>query len=175
MRRPNGVYAESHNERVARGLWYDGKTVTIYNRQANFYGVVPAPDTIDKTLDVIEEKFGMSLPLADLIDADMYAGVTKNIRRGDYLGRQSVNGGCACHHLAFVQDNIDWEMWVQDGRAPVVCKFVITYKDEDLAPQFTATLSDWNFDAHLPDYAFVFTPPLNAAKIDVLPARTFDK
>jgi hypothetical protein len=170
VRRPNGVYAETHNERVARGAWYDGKTLTIYNRQGNFYGTVDSPDTIDKMIEAVSDKFGIAMPLSDLLISDLYAGVTKNVTRGMYLGRQTV-AGVRCHHLAFVQDDIDWEMWVEDGRAPVIRKYLITYKNDDKAPQFEATLSDWNFDAKLDDYAFTFRPPLGASKIEVLAAN----
>jgi hypothetical protein len=32
-------------------------------------------------------------------------------------------------------------------------------------------LSDWNFAAALPDYAFIFQPPIGASKIDVMEKR----
>ena len=47
---------------------------------------------------------------------------------------------------------------------------MITYKQEATAPQFTAIFSDWRLKRTLADKAFVFTPPKEAAKIEVLPA-----
>jgi hypothetical protein len=171
VRRPDGLFAETHNSRIARGVWYDGKTFTLYNRQKNFYGTVDAPDTIDKTIQAIDEKFGISLPLSDFATSDLYGAVIKNVRRGMYLGRQTI-AGVRCHHLAFVQEDIDWEMWVEDGGSPVIRKYLITFKQEDQAPQYEATLSDWNFDARLSDYAFTFRPPLGASRIDVRAAES---
>ena len=52
---------------------------------------------------------------------------------------------------------------------PVRCpkKIVITYKDEDGAPQYTAIFSNWDFETKLPDFLFNFEPPSGAAKISV--------
>lgn len=170
VRRPDRLFAEGGNERVARSAMYDGKTFTLYNREKNFYGQVDASGPIEKVVDMVDDKFGINTPLSDLMVSNLYEGAMKGVVRGDYLGRQRVNG-VRCHHLAYVKGDIDWEVWVQDEGAPVIRRFVITYKDEDQAPQFAATLTDWDFDAKLSDYAFTFVPPLGASRIDVLAAK----
>ena len=53
------------------------------------------------------------------------------------------------------------------GATPVPRKFLITYKDESDAPQFTAVFSGWDFATRLPDFVFKFEPPEGANKIDV--------
>jgi len=170
IRRPDRAYAYTQSIPHNRASFYDGKTLTTYNREQNFYGVAPAPDNLDKTIDFVEDKFGIVMPLADLMVSDMYGEVTKGVRTGLYLGRQNV-GGVRCHHLAFSQDTIDWEAWIEDGPRPVILRFSITYKAEEHSPRFTATLSDWNFAAALPDYAFIFQPPIGTSKIDVMEKR----
>ena len=101
---------------------------------------------------------------------DVYADTMKDVTRGDYLGRQTV-GGVPCHHLAFSASDVDWEMWVEEGAAPVMRRFVITYRELPMAPQYTATLSKWDFDAKLPDYAFTFRPPEVAQKVAILEGK----
>jgi hypothetical protein len=171
VRRPDRLYAYTRSTPRNRASFYDGKTLTIYNKEENFYGAIDAPDNIDKTVDFVEDKFGIVMPLADLIVSDMYGEVTKGVRGGHYLGRQNV-GGVRCHHLAFSQETIDWEAWIEDGPRPAIRRFLITYKAEEHSPQFTATLSDWNFAAALPDYAFIFQPPIGASKIDVMEKKS---
>ena len=99
------------------------------------------------------------MPLSDLGVSDLHRDVTKNVVRGDYLGLQPV-AGVACHHLAFVQDDIDWQVWVAADDRPIIHKLLITYKREDQAPQFVATIAKWKLDAALPDYAFRFRAPV---------------
>ena len=79
--------------------------------------------------------------------------------------------GVPCEHLVFSQDNIDWQVWIQQGARPVPRKFLITYKDEPGSPQFTAIFSDWDFTTKLPDFVFKFDPPPGAAKIKVSELR----
>src|SRR5437773_3340858 len=150
VRRPDRVYAYTRSTPHNRASFYDGKTLTIYNKEENFYGVIAAPDNIDKTVDFIEDKFGIVMPLADLIVGDVHGELSKGVRTGHYLGRQNV-GGVRCHHLAFTQETIDWEAWIEDGPRPAVRRFSIIYKTEEHSPRFTATISEWNFTAALPD------------------------
>ena len=171
IRRPDRLVAHSRSERKSRDAYYDGKSLTIYNPVTRFYGVIAdAPKTIDETIDLVSDRFAVSMPLSDLIVSDVNRDLLKNVRRGDYLGVQKV-AGAPCHHLGFVQADIDWQIWIDADDRPLIRKILITYKNEDQAPQFVANLSKWNLDAALPDYAFQFRAPAGASKIDVLPAK----
>ena len=79
--------------------------------------------------------------------------------------------GVPCEHLAFSQNNIDWQVWIENGARPVPRKFVITYKDEPDSPEFTAIFSNWDFTTQLPDFVFKFDPPPGSAKIGVKELR----
>lgn len=170
IRRPDRIVAHTRSERKSHDAYYDGKSLTIYNPSTNFFGIITdIPNTIDGAVDLVAERFALTMPLADLIVSDLPGGLIKNVRRGDYLGRQRI-AGVDCHHLAFVQDDIDWQLWVEEGTQPLIRKVVITYKGEPQSPQFVANVSDWRIDPPLPDYAFQFRAPAGASKIDVLPA-----
>ena len=36
--------------------------------------------------------------------------------------------GQLCHHLAFRQEDIDWQIWIENGPTPLPRKFLITDK-----------------------------------------------
>ena len=166
VRRPNRLHAEVHSTRRNRGIFYDGKTLTIFNRVDNFYGTVPAPGSLDEALDAASEKFGITIPLEDLIVSDPYKSAMQNTTFGKYLGPVTVLG-VPCEHLVFSRGNVDWQIWIEDGARPVPKKFVITYKDEEGSPQFTAIFSDWDFLTKLPDFLFKFEPSPGMSKITV--------
>ena len=166
VRRPNRFHAEVHSTRRNRGLYYDGKSITLLNRVQNFYGTVPAPATLDEALDVASERFGITMPLEDLVVSDPYHNAMRKVTSGLDLGPVTVLG-VACEHLAFSQGTMDWQVWIEDGARPVPRKLVMTYKDEEGSPQYTAVLSQWDFETKLPDFLFNFEPPSGAKKIDV--------
>ena len=132
----------------------------------NFYGSVPAPATLDEAIDVASERFGVTLPLEDLIISDPYTNAMRKVMAGRYLGMVTVLG-VPCEHLAFSLGTIDWQIWVEQGATPVPRKIVITYKDEEGSPQYTALLSHWDFQTKLADFVFNYEPPGNATKIKV--------
>jgi hypothetical protein len=166
VRRPDRLRAEVHSTRRNRELVYDGKAITLFNRAQNFYGTVRASGSLDEAMDVASERFGIAMPLEDFIRSDPHKDLLQKVTSGTDIGPVTVMG-VACEHLAFTQDKIDWQVWIESGARPVPRKFVITYKDEPDSPQYTAIFSNWDFATKLPDFVFQFEPPAGAAKIKV--------
>jgi len=166
MRRPNRFHAEVRSTRRNRGLYYDGRSITLLNRVQNFYGSITAPSTLDAALDVASEQFGISLPLEDLIVSDPYKNVMAKVVSGIYLGQVTVLG-VPCDHLAYSLGKVDWQIWIEQGARPVPRKIVLTYKDEVGTPEYIAIFSNWDFQTKLPDFLFHCEPPAGATKIDV--------
>jgi len=166
VRRPNRLCAEVHSTRRNRQLLYDGSAITLFNRAQNFYGTVHTSGSLDQAIDVASERFGIAMPLEDFIRSDPHKDLLEKATSGADIGPVSVMG-VPCEHLAFTQDNIDWQIWIENGATPVPRKFVITYKDEPDSPQYTAIFSNWDFTTKLPDFVFKFDPPAGASKIKV--------
>jgi hypothetical protein len=85
--------------------------------------------------------------------------VRGNIRFGLYLGTTDVNGR-RCHSLAFVDKDIDWQIWIDTGPQLTPCKLVISYTTQPSQPQFSAVFTEWNFAPRIAKP--VFTPELPA-------------
>lgn len=167
IKRPNMIYAEFDGDRSDRKAWYNGKELTILNIDKGFYGELETPGTIDETLDYLMEEYDFTLPLADLIHTDSFEAFTESALDGVMLGTSNL-GGKECSHLAFVGERIDWQLWVTEGEKPLPCKLVITYKNEELAPQYQAVFSDLNLDPKSPDSLFKAKIPDGAVKIDFI-------
>ncbi len=167
VRRPNGLRVEYRGDRRNADFYYNGKTLTLWDKTANVYGVVATPATIDATLSGVIDKYDFSLPLADFLTSNLYKTLTENVKTGYYVG-MSLVAGVPTHHLVFSQDNIDWQIWIEDGKQPLPRKIVITYKNLPGSPQYTAIFSEWDFNP-LEESLFTFTPPKQAVRIEVLP------
>ena len=170
VRRPNRLNVEYNGDERQSRVVFDGKTVTLFNAATNMYAVAEAPPEIDAALDRLFEVYGSSVPIADLVFADPYRTLIENAETGFVVGKHSVNG-TRCNHLAFMQEGIDWQIWIEDGPRPVPRKMVITYIDEPGSPQYIAELSDWNFHPRLSDHYFTFRPPVGSDKIEFLPSQ----
>lgn len=171
IRRPNRFRADVTGDLENQQLFYDGQTITLLDTDHNFYGTIQVPDTIDVALDHALKSFSLRAPLADLIRPDSFDLLTEHVTSSSYIGLHHVDG-FRCHHLAFRQDDIDWQVWIEDGARPLLRKMIITQKHVTGAPQFTVVLSDWNVAAKLSDGLFIFTVPKNAKKIEFLPMES---
>jgi hypothetical protein len=170
VRRPNRYHSELRSTRHHRELIYDGSALTLLNRAENFYGTIPAKGSLDDAMDLACEQFGITMPFEDFIHSDPHKDLLRKVTSGSDIGPVTVMG-VPCEHLAFTQDEIDWQVWIQTGPRPVPRKFVITYKDEPDSPQYTAIFSNWDFNTELPDFVFKFEPPSGASKIEVKEIR----
>jgi hypothetical protein len=169
VERPNHVAADATGDTLSRASWYDGRTATILDKEHNVYATIEAPATIDATFDKLEDEYGFVLPLADLLYADPYAVLMAGVTYGRYLGIHQA-AGVACHHLAFSQDTIEWQIWIDAGDKPLPRKMVISYVQEPGEPQYSAIIRRWTLDPRVPDGLFTFEAPEGAQRIDV-PAK----
>lgn len=167
LSRPNHLHVEAKAHHKGRSIWYDGKTLTVMDRENSLYGVVDAPATVDESIDFLSEKYGITVPLEDLVVSDPYASSMKRVTAGGYFGDETVLG-VPCRHIGFSTDLIDWQLWVADGPQPLPQKLVITYKTEDLSPQFTAIFTKWEILDRASAMVFEFIPPRGSSRIPLV-------
>jgi hypothetical protein len=167
IKRPNLLRADIlHGNGSGRTFWYNGKELVIHDKARNLYSRSSMPNTIEKMLDASCEQ-GIDLPLADLVSDDPYGTLTSGVETARYYGIESVLGK-PCHHLAFTQKNIDWQIWIEDGARPLIRKFVIIHKNEEAQPEFTALITDWNMTDRISEGFFQFIKPTGAIEIQSL-------
>ena len=166
VERPNRAAADATGDTLNRASWYDGKTVTVLDKEHNTYATIDAPGTIDEALDKLEDDYGVVLPLADLLSRDPYADLIEGVTYGRYLGIHQA-AGVPCHHLVFSQETIEWQIWIDAGDQPLPRKLVIAYVDEPGEPHYTAVIRRWSLEPKFPEDLFVFEAPEGAQKIDV--------
>ena len=165
VQRPNRFAADADGDTLNRAAWYDGKSITVLDKAHNTYGQVEVPPTIDEALDAVAERYGIEPPLEDFLFSDPYAVLTEAVRHGRYLGLHHA-GGVLCHHLVFVQDTIEWQIWIDAGSDPLPRKFVITYVRHPGEPQYSAVLRKWNLSPTFPEGLFTFEPPPGARRVE---------
>lgn len=170
VRRQDGLYADIKGDLINNRFWYDGKKITMLETKLNLYAVTDAPSDIDSALRHAVKHFGITAPLSDLVISDPYASLIQNVETGSYVGLHCVNN-VKCHHLAFTQPNLDWQIWIEDSRQLVPRKIVISYKQAEGHPQYVSLLSDWDFSPHLPDSVFSFIAPDKAEEIEFVPVE----
>jgi hypothetical protein len=162
-RLPDRMRVEVNSDEKDRMYFFDGKNFTIFAERAGFYAVVPAPPTLAKLSDDLNEKYDIQLPLDDL-----FLWGTEKEKGGELTGAYDVGpsevGGVSCEHYAFRQKGLDWQVWIQLGDYPLPRKLVLSTLTDEARPQYSSTLT-WNLAPSFDESAFIFDPPKDAQKI----------
>ena len=165
---PGRLRAEVRSDRQQRVFVYDGKTITQFAPRVGYYAMIDAPGTIGDALMVADEKYDVQVPLADLFFWGTDKSGLDDIKSAAFIGPATI-GGLACDHYAFRQDDVDWQVWIRQGKQPLPCKMVITTTQEPSQPQYTALLR-WNLAPKIDGSTFHFVPPKGTSKIAFAPA-----
>jgi hypothetical protein len=170
VRRPDGLAVDYESDLGAKRLWYNGKTLTIFDAPSMTYASTPVPPSIDAMLDRVAELHNLTIPLADLALSNPCENVSKRVLFGSYVGVGDV-GGIACDHLAFAQSNVDWQIWIQRSGKPLPRKIVINYRTTPGLPQYLAVISDWKFPGTIPNARFSVQIPKKAVRIKIVDVK----
>jgi len=165
MQRPNALFVNEISGTKKKALWYKNSQMTLVDKTKNFYATTKTPANTEDTLDFIMDKYEVSMPLSDFVFKDLYKNLTQNVLSGFYVAKTEINS-IKTHHLAFRQNNLDWQIWIDAEGKPVPRKFVITYNDKTSIPQFEAFFKDWNLNPQFQPNEFNFIPSKDAVKIE---------
>lgn len=172
MKRPDKLRLERKGPVADVDIFFNGQTLTLHGKNLDVYARTEVSGTIDDAILAYELETGLPAPGADLLFADPYAVLSSGVESGVHIGTGYVDG-VECHHLAFREADVDWQLWVRAGDAPVPMKYVITSKWQTGAPQYQVRLRDWNVDPQLGDEQFVFSVPKDARQLETLPVGGF--
>jgi hypothetical protein len=118
---------------------------------------------------MLEEKYGIQLPLVDLFRWGSADAPTKDITAARDVGPAEVNG-TTVEQYAFRQAGLDWQVWIQMGEYPLPRKVVLTTTTDEARPQHMSVY-DWDLAPSYDESSFVFTPPSEAKKISIAEIR----
>jgi len=168
IRRPDKLRVNSQGDLENQDLIFDGKTLTLYQKDKNLYATAIMPSTIDEALNKAYQDFDLQVAVADLTCGNAFDFLMDDVTQSLYVGQSRVRG-VRCHHLAFDQDDFQWQIWIEAGDKPLPRKLLVTQKQLLGSPQWIAYLTDWNLSPELADNFFIFTPLAEAHQIEFLP------
>jgi hypothetical protein len=141
---------------------FDGKLVTVSDKDSKNYAQIEAAGTADQLIDVLREGHGVVAPGADLLLPNAFDVMMADVVEGAVIGKGVIDG-VECDHLAFRNAESDWQIWIESGAKPIPRKYVITTKGVAQGPQYTLRIKEWKTD--LPADAFAFKPDPSAKKL----------
>jgi hypothetical protein len=152
---------------------FDGKTLTLLGKNHNLYTQLEVPGTIDHLVDELRDTYQRPLPAADLLLSNSYDALMADVVDVKDLG-SGVVGGVECDFLAFRTDEVDWQIWIAQGKRPYPCRYVITSKRISGGPQYTVQTRDWKTGGEVAAADFNFKNPTQATKVELKDLKGMD-
>ena len=164
--RPDRFKSHVIGDRVERhSLFIKGHLKVLIPDQKIYLEKKYLPETVEKTLDLLAEKEGLSFPLSDFLRKEAVdESLLDSIIFAEYVGETKISPA-DCHHLTLQQDNVDWQLWIQKGDKPVPRKLVITYVNVPGSPQYIANFTNWKFPKTIADSEFKLEIPEDAERV----------
>lgn len=166
LKRPSHLHANSVSEDgSAQTIWFDGSKLSVWRRHKNEYMELGFKGTTDALVDHLDDKYGINLPVADLLFSNIGEALKANIISSEYLGERIVQG-VKTHHLSFESTGADWQIWIEADKTPLPRRFAITYVNDKIEPQFLAQLDQWSLGEDVTGDRFSAAVPEKAKKVE---------
>ena len=166
LRKPDKMWFKTSGDRDLEFV-YSGKMVTLVSHKDKVFGEVPAPPTLNETAEMITDKYGISLPISDLLSADPEQALKDGETMGGWNRRETLNG-VACNVLSYQHPAVDFSLWIPVSGDPLPQKLEITYKQRRGQPSTTVTFKNWNLAPQLNDEMFARKVPEDYEGIAVI-------
>jgi hypothetical protein len=172
--RPDRIRATRNGGFADVELNFDGKTLTLLGQDVNLYAQSKLEGSLDKLVDEIRSTYHRPVPAADLIMANPYTELMADVKDMKDLGSGVIRGQ-ECDHLAFRNQDVDWEIWIAQGDKPYPCRYVITSTKVEGAPQYRIDVSNWKASTDASSTDFTFQAPAGAKLVAPEELKDFDE
>jgi hypothetical protein len=150
-----------------RIMVFDGQQIIVHNATENVYAKAEKAGSIDDAVKYLVGVLKTPLPLARMFLANLPAELDKLVGEIDYV-EQNMLTDVVTDHLAVRGRDVDFQIWIAQGKEVLPRRMVITYKNFRGDPQHRADFSNWNLSDKGVKGPFTFSPPKNAEQVPLL-------
>ena len=157
IRRPDRLYTKVSGDRSTE-VWYDGVGITLVLHNDKIFGQGRAPETLDRTLDAIYERYGIRTPMADYLYSSPAKALLTDNTTGGWVARETLDGK-PVDHLAFKDKGVSWEVWIPVDGDPLPQKASAELAEDPRLRKVAITFTNWNLAPQIAANRFTPTVP----------------
>jgi hypothetical protein len=157
VRRPDRLYIRTQGDHENEA-YYDGVGLTLVMHKHKVFGQARMPETLDRALDAISERYGVPMPVGDFLYSSPAKALLSDKSSGGWVRREDV-GGRPQDHVAFTDSGVKWDLWVAATGDPLPSRAVVELPNNKRLKKLDVTFRDWNLAANIPADRFDPTVP----------------
>ena len=156
--RGSGFLAHTERGDTLRDYYFDGSVFSVASPNENFYASTEFKGGFDALVRTIQQRADTILPLWSMLSTDFPDRMMDSVVSGAYLGTTLI-AGQPVHHLAFAQEELDWQVWISvEEDMPVPIMLIGTEHTVTGWPQYRAYFADWNMEPEITEGQFTYQP-----------------
>jgi hypothetical protein len=142
VRRPDRLYFRSTGDVNNEG-WYDGVGLTLALHNEKVFAQARMPESLDRALDAIHERYDVPMPLADFVYSSPAKALLTDSTTGGWVGQEDIDGR-ATDHVSFKDKGVEWEVWVPTAGSALPLRAVLRFPKSKRLRAVAMTFSDWS-------------------------------
>jgi hypothetical protein len=176
--RPDKLAMTLGESKFGAVLYRNGPDLAFYMPMMNQYALEQAPSSLYDTavMAVLNGPSSFLSIVASLMAGDPAAQILEGVTEAKYVGLEDLNG-IKHAHVKLVQEEIDYDLWIDAGERPLLTKVVPDFAkamakepkqpgEPDAKITVEVAFANWAANATIPGDRFTFTPPDGAVKAD---------
>ena len=164
VKRPDKLAATRTGTLPELRFAYDGVAMTASVPGKGLWTTAPAPPTIEAMLVAAFEQAGLSFPADEVLVADPFAAVTKDLTSASWIG-QSILAGRKADHIVLASPGLELQYWL-DVKTGLPVASAVVYVDDPSKPHFYIEYLEWRLDAKLPASTFALPKPSGVTQVE---------
>jgi hypothetical protein len=149
VQRPDHLRVLTSGDGPATEFYYDGKQAYAFEPKEKLLAQAQAPATIDATLEAAYQRAAIYFPFTDVIVADPYKDLKRDMRLAFYIGQSTVVGDTTTDVIAYANDVVFVQAWIgAQDKLPRMLRAV--FRDDPTQSRHQVAFSDWKLESSLP-------------------------
>eukprot|EP01030_Chromulinospumella_sphaerica_P005751 gene5751-5627_t len=148
VQRPDHLRVMTSGDGPATEFYYDGKRAYAFAPTENLLAQADAPPTIDATLEAAYQSAAIYFPFTDVIVANPYEDLTRDMRLAFFIGQSTVIGDTTTDVIAYANDIVFVQAWIgAQDKLPRMLRAV--FRDDPTQSRHQVAFSDWKLASAL--------------------------
>jgi hypothetical protein len=148
VQRPNRLRVLTSGDGPATEFYYDGKQAYAYEPKQQLFAQAEAPPTIDATLEAAYQRAAIYFPFTDVIVANPYKDLERDMRLAFYIGQSTVVGDTTTDVIAYANDVVFVQAWIgAQDKLPRMLRAV--FRDDPTQSRHQVAFTDWKLESSL--------------------------
>jgi len=172
LQRPDQMRIISSGAGLRSEIYVNGTELSAWSPAEGLVARAQVPPSIDGALETAHRIAHIYFPFADIVVADPYGDLARDLRLAFYIGRTRAVGGVETDMIAYATDEVFVQAWIGvEDRLPRRLRAIYLMDGGNLRHEME--LSGWKIDPKLS--ASTFTLPAAARKAKPIPFEPQEK